>query len=261
MGIKNALATTGKSALAFVDKNSPAILTGISVVGVGTTAVLTAVGTVKSMNDIFDKDEEEGSFIDTATKMDYVKLCWPNYIPAAISAAATISCMLGSQHINSRRQAALAAAYEIADNALRDYKQKVVEQIGKNKEKKVQTAVDSEAYDKNPPSHDFLASLADNDLIFRDSMTGQYFKSNIDKVRQAGLKANASMREDRVPLNDFLYDCGANYSDMGSDYYLDYYESGEIFVDDFITYSEKEFNGHTFVVGTIHYTCKNRWSA
>ena len=259
MALKQVLANAFDSAAKFTDKNTPAILTGLALAGVVTTVVLTVHATKEATLDILEDDELPVDEDGNIPKKEIVKKVWKRYVPVVGGIVLTGVCIVGAQHINHRRQVALAAAYELADTALKTYKQEVIEQIGKNKEKKIQASVDDKVVKRDPPKEEFVANLHDNDVVFRDSMTGQYFVSNIDKVKAAAHKANSDMHNDRVYLNDFLYDCGANFSDMGNDYYMDYFETGEIYVEDLITYSEQEIHGHTFVVGTLHYDCKNRY--
>ena len=260
MSIKSLMLRGFESTAEFVSKNAPAILTGFAIVGTISTAVLTAYATVKSQNDIYDRDEEDG-FLETATKKDIIKMCWPNYIPAIITGTVTIGCILGSQHINHRRQIALAAAYELADTALTEYKAKVVEQIGKNKEAKIQAAVDKDRIEKNPPSEELVKEVCDirlSDMLFYDQHAG-YFASNPDKIKTAAHKANDYMHKDRVSVADFIWDCGCKkITDDCYDYYFDDNESGEICVEDLVTYNEEELYGRTFVVGTLHYNAVDR---
>lgn len=256
---KAVLTSAGK----FYDKNAPGIFTGLSVAGTLLLIPATIYGTVKSMNDIYDSAEEDPDFIEHASKLDIVKKVWPNYIPTAIIAGTTIFSEIKSCHEGNIRTAAATAAAEFFKETGRTYKQEVIDQIGKNKEKKIQIEADKKEIAKRPPSEEFiqktLPTIADNDLVFRDPQTGQYFVSNIDKVEAAAHKANNDMRNDRVWLNDLLYDCGASMSELGRDYYLDYYETGEIYVEDFIRYAKTEIHGHTFMVGTLDYNCKSRY--
>lgn len=253
-----------KAAVGFVDKKSPAFLTGIGIAGTIATGGLCILGTVKAMNDIYDKAEEDPEWYENATKWDIVKLVWHEYIPAGISAAVAIAAEVGASAESDRRLTVATAAADFWRKSAHTYKEEVIEQFGKNKEKKIQAEVDHKQIQEAPPTKEFVDKtipiMSENDLMFRDPMTGQYFISNIDKVKAAARKANLAMREDRVYLNDLLYDCGANFSDIGRDYYLDYFETGEIYVEDFIRYSEEEIHGHTFIIGTLSYDCKNRYN-
>lgn len=262
MSIKSLMIRGFESTTEFVTKNAPAILTGFAVVGTITTAVLAAHATVKSQNDIYDRDEEDG-FLETATKKDIIKMCWPNYIPAIITGTATIGCIVGSQHINHRRQIALAAAYELADTALSEYKAKVVEQIGKNKEAKIQAAVDKDRIEKDPPKEELVLMMGDDEIIFRDHVTGQYFRSTIDRVKNAARKINDAMCNDYTDVNSLLYEAGAydggkTWAASGYEYRMRDDITGKIDVDDgFLTYDEEVLYGHTFIVAYMHYKARH----
>lgn len=270
MSVKSALASAFNSVSKFTDKNAPAILTGFTIGGVIFTAYLASKATAKSLKDLDRekamyesfKEENKNDILpeDEWNWKDTFRVTWKNYIPAFLMGSATIACAAGSQTINHKRQVALAAAYEMASSTLKNYKEKVVEQIGKNKEHKIQSEVYSDEVKNNKPSPSMLIGVTDDTIIFRDRLTGQYFKSNIDKVKTAALKTNADMHNDMVNLNDFLFDAGAQMSDLARDYYFDYYQTGEIDVDNFIYYSEQEISGHTYVIGTLDYTCANRYS-
>ena len=107
-----------------IQKHSPEILTGIAVAGSVTSTVLAVKATPKAMRLIEDAEDEKG---DKLTVKETVQTCWKCYIPSALSGAAAISCMIGSQTINSRRSAALAASYKLCEEAFSIYKDKVVQ--------------------------------------------------------------------------------------------------------------------------------------
>lgn len=275
MSVKSALVSAFNSVSKFTDKNAPAILTGFTVGGVIFTAYLASKATVKSLEDLdrektmYDSFREENSQMvdendilpeDEWNWKDTIRVTWKNYIPTFLMGCATIACAVGSQTINHKRQVALAAAYEMTRETLNKYKEKVEEQIGKNKARKLESDLYSDEVKKNQPDPSLLIGVTDDTIVFRDRLTGQYFKSNIDKVKAAARSVNAEMRSDMVNLNSFLYDCGAQMSDLAREYYFDYYQTGEIDIDHFIFYSEHEISGHTYVVGTLEYTCKNRYS-
>lgn len=136
-------------ALLKVQKNSPALLFGAGVVGVVGTVVLASRATLK-LGDIVDDAEATVEKINSLEHPDYspedavkdkaivytqaalkvAKL----YTPALVVGVISIGCLTGSHHILSRRNVALSAAYAGAEKALRDYRGRVVEAIGAEKE-------------------------------------------------------------------------------------------------------------------------------
>jgi hypothetical protein len=66
----------------------------------------------------------------TQRAMDVAKL----YAPAVLVGAFSISCLLGSRYIFSKRNAALTAAYKLLDEGYKNYRQRVVKKFGPEKE-------------------------------------------------------------------------------------------------------------------------------
>lgn len=65
-----------------------------------------------------------------------------------ISGALSIGCIVGASTVHVKRNAALATAYQLAANTLSDYKEKVIETIGEEREKEVQKKVDAKKVEK-----------------------------------------------------------------------------------------------------------------
>ena len=117
---------------------SPTILFGAGVVGVVSTVVLASKATlklemVKTLK--HDKYSEQDRAKDkvvvyTQTVMNISKL----YAPAVGIGILSIAALTGSHHILTKRNAALTAAYAGLDRALRDYRSRVTDDIGAERE-------------------------------------------------------------------------------------------------------------------------------
>jgi hypothetical protein len=174
--------------------NSPTILSGVAVAGVITTAILTAKAALRASVKIEDEllikrtahDEEELS------PRDKTELCWKLYVPAAISGVATIACVVGANQIGIRRNAALLGAYTLADAAFREYKEEVLAQLGEGKEQKVRDAIAKKQIDENPVTNTTVI-MAGGDQLCYDTLTGRYFKSDIETIRQAANEVNRAI--------------------------------------------------------------------
>ena len=118
-----------------ISKNSPHILTGIGCAGLLSTAILSAKAAPKALR-ILELEEEyrEKKHFIPMTRLDKVKLTWKCYIPAGVMGAVSIGCIIGANTVSTRRNAALASMYALTESAFREYKTKVVEEIGKTKE-------------------------------------------------------------------------------------------------------------------------------
>src|SRR5688500_9344646 len=111
-----------------IGRNSPTILTAIAVAGLFTTIALAIKATPKAM-DMIEKEErfryEEYGEEDDLDVVDTVKTVWKAYIPTVGMAVLTTGCIIGANHINLRRNAALASLFTIAEKTLREYQEKV----------------------------------------------------------------------------------------------------------------------------------------
>jgi hypothetical protein len=199
-----------------VNQNSPSILSAIGIGGVIATAYLTAKAAVKS-------DKKIDSFLNSETEVnlttrDKVELVWRFYIPPTLAGAATISCIIGANQIGLRRQAAYLGAYTLADAAFREYKDEVLSQIGAGKESKIQDGVAAKQIQNNPVDDKQIIITQGGDSLCYDQLTGRYFKSDIESIRQAGNDVNANIVNDMyAPLNDFYELLGLGHTTIGEE--------------------------------------------
>jgi len=204
-----------------IAKNSPAILTGLGVGGVITTAVMSAKATPGAIEAIAEAEaaefEKDPSF-EAFTLWGKTKVAWKLYLPTAVMGAATIVCVVGSNSINARRVAALASLYSITETALDEYKAKVVETIGETKERKIHDAVVQDHLNNNPLSTTQIVFLGKGDQLCYDSLSGRYFKSDAETIRRAENHINAQLLNNMfASVNDFWCSIGLPDTTLGED--------------------------------------------
>ena len=222
-----------------ISENSPVILTGMAVTGVVTTAILAVKATPKAI-DLIDKKVEEKyeeskseeeyedwvykntgnlsymSRTTLLTKKEIIGVTWKCYIPAAAVGVVTIACIIGAHGIHSRRNAALASLYSLTESAFKDYKSKVVETIGKNKELKIRDNLDGDEIAKHPVSGSEVIFTGKGETLCYDRKSGRYFKTDIDKVRKIQNDLNRDLlSEDFISLNEFYDEVGLPHCDLG----------------------------------------------
>ena len=133
MNLANIQSAT-RSVSTLIAKNSPTILTGLSVTGLISTAILAVEATPKAVQILEHKyredesinesmEDEKGTYsfavaVEPLTKLEVIKLTWKCYIPAAVIGAVTIGCIVSANTINLRRNAALAGLYSLSDTCL-----------------------------------------------------------------------------------------------------------------------------------------------
>jgi len=169
------------------------VLTGMGVTGVVTTAYLTGRASFKAAK-IIDREEK----IIQATAQDLpkkeltfkekTKLVWPLYVAPVSVGCTTITAIVMANHAASKKIAALTVASGISERALSEYKAKVLEKIGENKEMAIRDEIAQERV-ANTPNKEVLVIGAGDVLCF-DLMTGRYFQSTVEKIRQAENKIN-----------------------------------------------------------------------
>lgn len=206
-----------KSARAGAKKHSPEILTGIGIAGMVTTAVMAVRATPKALVLIGEREDEwmkehlgdvEASY-KAVPKIELIKAAWTCYVPSVIVGSISIACLVGASSVNLKRNAALATAYTLSESTLKEYQEKVIQEIGEKKEQAVRDNVAKDRLEKNPISKSEVIMTEKGDTLCYDMLSGRYFKTDIDKLRKAENDLNRQMRDDiYISLNEFYYAIG-----------------------------------------------------
>jgi hypothetical protein len=189
-----------------ITRNSPHILTGLACTGVISTVIVAVNKTPEALSILEDEENyrKKKHFIPL-TKLEKAKLTWKCYIPAGVIGATTIGCIIGANSINTKRNAVLASLYALSESAFKEYKTKVVQEIGKTKATKVQDEVVKDHIAKNPPGNNVIVSGAGEVLCY-DMLSGRYFMSSYETIRQKFNDLNYELRSEmRLSLNELYY--------------------------------------------------------
>lgn len=204
MNIKELLNTTGK----FLKANSPEIFTGLGVSGVVTTSYLVARASFKAERILLAESVKDMDMMKDLPEpkeipiKEQVKLVWKEYIPAAISGSLTVGCIILASKNHSKRTAAAFTAYSLTERAFSEYREKVVEQIGKGKEEKIRTEIAQESVTKNPPKGTVI--IGGGHILCCELWTGRYFRSDMETLRKAENDLNALINNELyVSLSEF----------------------------------------------------------
>lgn len=191
-----------------ISKHSPEILMGVGITSMLTATVLAVKATPKALEKIDVAKEKKG---EELTKVEVVKAAWKPYIPAAVSCAVGVGCLIGSNSVNAKRNAALATAYQISSTALADYKEKVVETVGEKKEKTIRDKVAQKKVDEKPTNSGSIIVTGSGSTTCYDPQFGLEFESSIDNIKKAVNTLNYRMMngsEEYLSLNDFYDEIG-----------------------------------------------------
>lgn len=206
-----------KSTQSIIVKHGPEILTGIGIAGMITTTVLAVKSTPRALRRIEDAEDEKGGEL---TVQEKVKACWKCYIPATVTGVASTACLISATSVSARRTAALAAAYQISETALTEYRDKVVETIGEKKEETVREKIADDKIKKNPVSKAEVVDMKKGISLCFDPLSSRYFKSDIELIRRAENDLNKSMIHGvgtTVCLNEFYDEIGLERTELGED--------------------------------------------
>lgn len=197
-------------------KYSPEILTGIGIAGFVTTTIVAVKATPKAL-ELIEKEKEEKS-VHNLTPKETIKVTWKCYVPAVVTGSLSVACLISSKHIDSKRKAALATAYTIAETSLKEYRSKVVETLGEKKAQKVDEEIAKDHVKKNPPKSNEIIFADGDDVLCFDQISGRYFKSDMNKLKAAINDLNFQLiNEMYVSLNDFYYEIGLPCTSLGNE--------------------------------------------
>lgn len=200
----------------FFKKHSSEILMGIGIAGMIGTTISAVRATPKALMLI----EEKKLDLDTEklTVVETIKTAGPCYILPLITGATSIACIIGANSVHVRRNAALATAYTLAETSFKDYKDKVIETLGDKKDKEVRDAVAKDKIEKNPVEQSRVIITSNGETLCYESLSGRYFKSDIDKIQKAVNEINRRLLFDSyISLNEFYEEIGLDETKIGED--------------------------------------------
>lgn len=201
-----------------LEKNSPTLLTAVGTIGVVTTTVVACKNTPKAVA-LIDERKEIYKQVDDELKLgvsDYIYVVGKCYAFPIVLGTMSIACFWLANKVNIKKQAALAAAYQISADNLKEYKDKVAKTIGDKKTEEIESKIAKERIANNPPSQNQIIFTGSGDTLCYDSLSGRYFKSSAEKIRQEVNKLNADLINDHfVSLNDFYYAVGLESIALG----------------------------------------------
>lgn len=199
-----------------LQKHSPEILTGIGIAGMITTTVLAVRATPKALLLIEEKKTEED--VDKLKPVEVVRMTWTCYIPATVTGALSIACLVGASSVSLKRNTALATAYSLSESALKTYQEKVIETIGEKKEKEIRDEIAKGQLKKDPLVNKEVIVTGKGETLCYDTISGRYFKCDIEKIRRVEAMLNKELYSSMyVSLNDFYYEIGLRSTELGDE--------------------------------------------
>lgn len=179
MSFRSALSNLGLA----IKNNSPEILTGLSMFGVATTAVIAHNDTLRAEEIIYEQR------IDPSDWKAVLKATWKCYLPTGFSIAATCGCIGGVLKSSNNQKKIYSAAYLSSQAFIREYQKRMVEKLGEKKEQEIRDETIKAIADKKAPVANFLTDSKEAILtghghtLFYSPITGEYFRSDINHIK------------------------------------------------------------------------------
>lgn len=199
-----------------VTDHAPELLTATAVVGLISAGVLAVTATPKAL--LLMEDAKEDLEVDQLTCKETVQTVWKCYIPSVALAGASVACIIMSNRVSSRRSAALATAYSFTETALKEYQDKVTSLLGEKKNLAVKDAIAKDHMESSPMATREIIITEKGNTICYDSLSGRYFKSDIEKIKQVINDLNRTMIDEMyISLNELYVSLGLESISIGED--------------------------------------------
>lgn len=202
-----------KGSIQYADKHASEILMIVGIGGMWTAGAMVMRATPPALRAIDAAERKKGSAL---TNWETVQTCWKVYAPAVFTAMLSTVCLVGSARASLHRQAAMSAAYAIAENSLKEYQEKTLEVVGEKKEQEIRDKVACAERAQTPVNPVAIVQTGNGNSLCYDHLSGRYFWSSIDGIRKAVNEVNALMNtEGTANLNDFYDALQLSETEMG----------------------------------------------
>ena len=208
----------------FLSNNSPLILTCMGVVGTVSTAIMASQATIKAQDILYDNGAEDLPW------QDQIRITWKCYIPTVLMGTTTIGCIVGSHLCSQKQQEAMQSAYLLSQATLQEYQRRVVERIGRNKEREVYDEAVAAVAERQAPSQLYsdggmageVIDTGKGNTLFYDVPGQQYFKSDINFLKAQVNDLNFEVRSEMYfDWNEIYYRWGLPMRKYGSEMIFD----------------------------------------
>ena len=203
-------------------KHSPEILIALGILGAGSAIIAAVSETPKAMRLIEEarkRKQEEQEDVEsevTLTKKEVVQTAWKCYIPTAALFLTSSLCIIGASSVHLRRNAALMTAYALSETAMKEYKGKVIEQVGEKKEREIRDSIANDNLQKHAVLNQTIIHTGHGNTKCLDSLSGRFFMSDRNLIDRAVNDLNRRMRSEMyISLNDFYSEIGLDPIDIG----------------------------------------------
>ena len=227
----------GKELRKELQKNSPTILSGGALIGLGFTIYFSIRAKpriekhikegVDEIEKIKSKASEEGTLDTKEVKqsINRVKLKTAGNValdaaPAVISAGATVGCVCGIKEEYSRRISEATAVYEIQKDAHENYVEAAKEVVGEKKEEEIKEAAVKKRLEETYNSGgSTVIKTGKGDVLYYDEQTNTYLTASKSWLENCANKINKRLNTNEmyISVNEWCDELGVPRVKFGND--------------------------------------------
>ena len=258
MGVLSLIRGGATRLMVWGSNHSAALYTAVgSAAGVG--AILSGIFVTPENTRILDNEklERERRGEPPLTFWQAVKLVGPSYIPCILLGRTSVACAILNTLKEERKIATLAGLYSLSEKNFEEYRKKVEDLFGKNKERKVRDGIaEDKANDILSRPHTVILT-GNGDYLCLDAWSNTLFKSSQLAIEKARIKILDELRGCMYMSLEEVYDHMdlPRHMDCNGNYLTDYSDIG-FTVDDqleFIyTYTGNDQSGEPMMVITFN---------
>lgn len=207
--------------LKLTEAHKPEVLTGFGISLMAVAVPLAVVATVKTCKKVEEKKEEIASDIrsqnndaDVPVDMDSIevapkevfKIAWKYYIPSALALGAGAACAVMSTKEGLKRTTAMAAAYQLSETALSEYRNATKEVVGEKKENEIKQKIMRDRMELLTDEDGHIINVydtRDGTTLCFDYWSGRYFYSDIDYIRSQVNMVNQTMLKESLAFDGY----------------------------------------------------------
>ena len=200
-----------------IKNNSPNILTGIAVVGVIATSIMSIKATPKALERLAKAEKKKD---EKLSQIEKTKIIIPVYAPTAIIGFSTIACMITANTLNRKHQASIISAYALLNESYKKYIRAAKAVYGDDADSKIKAEIAKKTYVDR--SNGYQTYIPEGDLeesvLFYDSYSERFFNAPMSAVLNAQYHVNRNLQlRGSVSVNEYYEFIGISTIENGDD--------------------------------------------
>ena len=203
-------------------KHAPTILTGVGTALVIGSVIFTAEKAPDAKQELDEARQEWEEIPDKEkrNKADYifklVRIGVKHYWMVALLVGGSITCFWVANRVSLKRLTSALTAAGLSAKAKEELENKIKELDGDKHLKKLKDEIDADTIKNNPPVEGQIYDTGLGMHLCYEPVTGRYFYSNIEKIKQSILQIREYLQKDGyISLNDWFDELGLSSTECG----------------------------------------------